>query len=149
MKGCFSTALAVLASLSLGSVQAQAHRPADTQPKKPKQSKPAKQKGSASAGRSAPPAFVPDPAYDASYKQSDMDGDGEISKAEAAGNEPLVIGFHRADRNQDGKLNRREYEALFHAKEKADARARAKEEAREKAKADDAASAGASGLVSR
>ena len=111
----------MLLSLALGA--AQAGPPANPEPKSAKAAKPAKKKGSASAGRSAPPAFVPDPAYDASYRRSDMDGDGEVSKAEAAGNEPLVLGFFRADRNRDGKLNRQEYEALFHAKEKADAKA--------------------------
>lgn len=144
MKPLFA-AIAMLLSVALGA--AQADPPGDAAARKA--AKPAKKKGSASAGRSAPTAFVPDPAYDASYRRSDMDGDGEVSKAEAAGNEPLVLGFFRADRNRDGKLDRQEYEALFHAKEKADARARAKEEARAKARDDAKASVGASARTSR
>ena len=151
--------IAVLLSLMLGAAQAQPAKPAEGAAKASKPSKPAKQKGSASTGRSARPAFTPDPAYDASYKGSDMDGDGEVSKAEAAGNEPLVVGFFRADRNRDGKLNRKEYEALFHAKEKAEARAQAraqvkaqaqaKAQARAEAKEDPRASVGASARTSR
>ena len=117
-----SAGIAVLLSLVLGAVQAEPGKPADPTAKSAKPAKAAKQKGSASAGRSAPPVFAPDPAYDASYQRSDMDGDGEVSKAEAAGNEPLVLGFFRADRNRDGKLDRQEYEALFHAKEEVDAK---------------------------
>ena len=99
-----SVALAVLVSLALGPARALAAKP-----------------------------FTPDPAYDATYERSDMDGDGEVSKAEAAGNEPLVVGFFRADRNRDGKLTRKEYEALFRAKEKAEARAKARAEAKARA----------------
>ena len=146
MKRLFA-GVVLLLSLALGA--AQAEPPDNPAAKSPKAAKPAKKKGSASAGRSAPPAFVPDPAYDASYERSDMDGDGEVSKAEAAGNEPLVVGFVRADRKGDGKLNRKEYEGLFHAKEKADARAKAKEEARARAKDAARASVGASAGTSR
>ncbi len=148
------SALAVCLSLVLGTAYAEPDKSAGEPPKKSKQSKQAKQKGSASAGRSAPsgpPAFVPDPAYQASYAQADIDGDGEVSKAEAAGNETLVVGFDRADRNRDGKLSRKEYEALFRAKDKAVALAREREQkalARAKLKAEQA-SAGNSARASR
>jgi Ca2+-binding EF-hand superfamily protein len=38
-----------------------------------------------------------------------MDGDGMISKAEAAGNAELMNKFDRADKNRDGKLSRQEF----------------------------------------
>ena len=68
-------------------------------------------KGSASTGSSAPTEKAR-PDQDRAFKALDLDGDGSISKAEAAGNAALVNGFDRADRNRDGKLSRAEYEAL-------------------------------------
>src|SRR3954463_14973062 len=38
-------------------------------------------------------------------RRLDIDGDGFVSKAEAAGHEALTVGFDRADRNRDGKLS--------------------------------------------
>jgi hypothetical protein len=57
----------------------------------------------------------------------DLDGDGRVSKAEAAGYADLINGFDRADRNRDGKLTLGEYEALLkrHARDQARAEARA------------------------
>ena len=52
------------------------------------------------------------------FKALDIDGDGAISKAEAAGNADLVTGFDRADRNRDGKLSRKEYDSIGKARAK-------------------------------
>lgn len=46
------------------------------------------------------------------FKALDIDGDGAVSKAEAAGHEEVVTGFDRADRNKDGKLSVAEYGRL-------------------------------------
>jgi hypothetical protein len=42
----------------------------------------------------------------------DIDGDGFVSKAEAAGNATVTLGFDRADRNRDGKLSFAEYDSI-------------------------------------
>ena len=84
------------------------------------------EKESPSTGASAPSSSLPSPDRDAAFKLADMDGDGSVSKAEAAGNEQVVKGFDRADRNRDGKLTRAEYERIFAAKSKSGARAAAK-----------------------
>jgi Ca2+-binding EF-hand superfamily protein len=72
----------------------------------------------------------------AEFKSLDIDGDGLVSKAEAAGNAEVVQAFDRADRNRDGKLSAAEYERYG----KAQAKAKAKSAAR---KAEGSASAGA------
>ena len=46
------------------------------------------------------------------FKALDIDGDGQVSKAEAAGHAKVVTGFDRADRDHDGKLSRAEYQQL-------------------------------------
>ena len=56
-------------------------------------------------------------APDASEKEAlfrylDIDGDGFVSKAEAAGYEKVTLGFDRADRNRDGKLSFAEYDSI-------------------------------------
>jgi hypothetical protein len=73
----------------------------------------AKKKG---GGSSSSGATVPTPVLtaekDAEYRALDLDGDGSVSLAEAAGNEKVVRGFDRADRNRDGQLSRAEFARL-------------------------------------
>jgi hypothetical protein len=77
-------------------------------------------KASSSAGSTVPAATSPalDPVSEQRFKALDIDGDGAISKAEAAGNADLVTGFDRADRNRDGKLSRKEYDSIGKARAK-------------------------------
>ena len=59
-------------------------------------------------------ATRPPPASEkeAQFRALDIDGDGFVSKAEAAGNEKVTLGFDRADRNRDGKLSFAEYDSI-------------------------------------
>ena len=70
-----------------------------------------KSRDGASAGSSAPAAVL-SAEKEADYRALDLDGDGVVSLAEAAGNEKVVRGFDRADRNRDGRLSRAEYARL-------------------------------------
>jgi hypothetical protein len=47
-----------------------------------------------------------------SLQALDLNGDGRLSLAEAAGNAEIVARFHRADRNKDGKLTQAEFDRL-------------------------------------
>jgi hypothetical protein len=49
---------------------------------------------------------------EAMFRRLDIDGDGFVSKAEAAGHEQVTVGFDRADRNHDGKLSFAEYDSI-------------------------------------
>jgi hypothetical protein len=46
------------------------------------------------------------------FRALDLNGDGYVSAAEAAGFSEVVTRFGRADRNRDGKLSRVEYARL-------------------------------------
>ena len=74
---------------------------------------PAAEGASAGATRAGAAAKAP-PSSDkeAMFRRLDIDGDGFVSKAEAAGNEAATVGFDRADRNRDGKLSFREYDSI-------------------------------------
>jgi len=63
--------------------------------------------GGATAAR--PPASAD---KEAMFRSLDIDGDGFVSKAEAAGHEAVTVGFDRADRNRDGKLSFAEYDSI-------------------------------------
>ena len=69
---------------------------------------------SAAGGASAP---APAPTLPAATGYSPFDGldfnkDGRLSLAEAAGYGDIVVRFHRADRNKDGKLTKAEFDRL-------------------------------------
>jgi len=65
---------------------------------------------SAASGASAPLPHQ-DPARD-SFSSLDLNGDGRVSLAEAAGYGDIMTRFARADRNKDGKLTKVEFERL-------------------------------------
>lgn len=73
------------------------------------------------------------------FKSLDLDGDGMVSKAEAAGHAEVTLAFDRADRNRDGKLTLAEYERYGKAKA---AKAAAKSRQAAARKAEGSASAG-------
>src|SRR5262245_56319283 len=55
-------------------------------------------------------ASIPTPARDSPFDGLDMDGDGKLSLAEAAGYSDIVTRFHRVDRNKDGRLTIAEFD---------------------------------------
>jgi EF hand len=61
-----------------------------------------------STGEEAPPAD----SKPASWSSLDLNGDGQLSLAEAAGYAEIVTRFERADRDRDGKLTRAEFQRL-------------------------------------
>jgi hypothetical protein len=72
----------------------------------------------------------------------DIDGDGQISRAEAAGNAELTQAFDRADRNRNGRVSSAEWQRYEKWREKRD-KAREARLARSKAKESASAGAGA------
>ena len=66
---------------------------------------------SAAGGASAPPS--PRPAGSTGpFDGLDINQDGKLSLAEAAGYSDIVVRFNRADRNKDGKLTKAEFDRL-------------------------------------
>lgn len=53
-----------------------------------------------------------------SLQALDLNGDGRLSLAEAAGHADIMARFERADRNKDGKLSRAEFDRLDKLPEK-------------------------------
>ena len=53
-----------------------------------------------------------DGATDSYFQSLDLNGDGYVSLAEAAGDPVVVNRFDRADRNRDGKLSPKEFANL-------------------------------------
>ena len=88
----------------------------------------------------------------------DLDGDGYVSLAEAAGNAHVVTRFDRADRNRDGRLSPREFARLEKMKVRTAKAPRARvraalardvRAAEREARAETEASAGAGGTATR
>lgn len=50
--------------------------------------------------------------HEEEFTALDLDGDGKVSLAEAAGHAAVVVRFDRADRNRDGKLTMAEFNRL-------------------------------------
>ncbi len=116
-----------LAAIALALAGAAAHADAGKQAiaGMPKDTTVGKKPDSASAGASRP--ALQEGLQGGGFERLDLDGDGKVSKAEAAGHAALVKGFDRADRNRDGKLSLAEYDRM---NKRAAARAKAKEKAK-------------------
>jgi hypothetical protein len=65
---------------------------------------------SAAGGASAPPWRAH--SGQGSFESLDIDEDGKLSLAEAAGYGDIVTRFQRVDRNKDGRLTKAEFERL-------------------------------------
>jgi len=87
-------------------------------PKHDGKRRPARASSSTGSSTAASPA-----EKEQAFKRIDMDGDGSISKAEAAGDGKLMDEFDGADKNRDGKLSRAEYDSIGR---KPEAKAKAK-----------------------
>ena len=57
-----------------------------------------------------------DSASEAYFRSLDLNGDGYVSLAEAAGDAVVVNRFDKADRNRDGKLSPKEFARLKNVK---------------------------------
>ncbi len=96
--------------------------PRTTKKADPKSATPKKdKKESSSTGSSAPVALSAE--KEQKFKGYDVDGDGAISKAEAAGHADVMKHFDHADGNRDGKLSRAEYDTLGKPQSKPQTRA--------------------------
>ena len=68
--------------------------------------------GDSAAGGASAPLSRPASSERSSFDGLDVDGDGKLSLAEAAGYGDIVTRFHRLDRNKDGKLTKAEFDRL-------------------------------------
>lgn len=64
----------------------------------------------------ATPAWADPAAIGNYFRTLDLNGDGFVSLAEAAGDEVVVARFDKGDRNRDGKLSEKEFAALSKVK---------------------------------
>lgn len=71
---------------------------------------------SAAAGATAESRFPE--KQPGSLQALDLNGDGRLSLAEAAGHADIMARFQRADRNKDGKLSQAEFDRLDKLPEK-------------------------------
>ena len=62
------------------------------------------------------PAWADPAAIDNYFRALDLNGDGFVSLAEAAGDEVVVARFDKGDRNKDGKLSPKEFAGLSKVK---------------------------------
>ena len=83
----------------------------------------------------APAAHADKASIDRYFQALDLNGDGFVSLAEAAGDPVVVSRFDRGDRNRDGKLSGKEFATLSKVKVRV-AKAR-----KDKDKVDDASAA--------
>ena len=65
---------------------------------------------SAAGGASASP--LRPASTNSPFDGMDVDGDGKLSLAEAAGHGDIITRFHRVDRNKDGKLTKAEFDRM-------------------------------------
>ena len=82
-------------------------------------------------------------AKDAGLTALDLDGDGQVSRAEAAGHSEVTLGFDRADRNRNGRISTAEWERYEKWQTRV-AKAREARLAKGKKESRESASAGAS-----
>jgi len=101
----------VAVALSLLSLAAAAHADSENVRRGQSQLRFLPASEAASGGSTARRASAPS-EKEAIFRYLDIDGDGFVSKAEAAGNEAATVGFDRADRNRDGKLSFAEYDSI-------------------------------------
>ena len=64
----------------------------------------------------APTAYAEKASLDRYFQTLDLNGDGYVSLAEAAGDPVVVSRFDKGDRNRDGKLSEKEFAGLSKVK---------------------------------
>lgn len=64
------------------------------------------------AGGASASGEVPLPGTNGSFGSLDLNSDGRLTLAEAAGHADIVTRFQRADRNKDGRLTKAEFARL-------------------------------------